>query len=80
MSVLPRLPSLSKQFHDETDGGWPRALRRFADEAWRRAEAGEIDDAALYPCDAQWAGIFDRLKITTREETQRRTAIAAGIA
>lgn len=30
------------------DSGWPRGLRRFAAEAWRRADAGELTDSELY--------------------------------
>jgi len=32
-------------------------LRRFASEAWRRADAGELADEELYACDAQWAAL-----------------------
>ena len=35
---------------------WPRVLRRFAAEAWRRADAGELMDNELYcyqPCKAR---------------------------
>ena len=33
--------------HDE--GGWPEGWRCIADEAFRRAEAGEMADEELYP-------------------------------
>jgi len=32
---------------EDAESGWPRVLRRFAAEAWRRAEADELDDAEL---------------------------------
>ncbi len=53
---------------------WPRALKRFAAEAWRRAGAGELSDEELYPCDAQWAGLYDRM--IEWEEDGRRFQIA----
>ena len=31
----------------------------------------------MYPCEAQWAGIFDRLGVTTADENERRVEIAA---
>lgn len=69
--------------HDEygtRDGlrnSWPRALRRFAAEAWRRAHAGDLADEELYPCDAQWAGLYDRMHTHEGDETARRFQIAA---
>ena len=30
------------------DSGWPHVPRRFAAEAWKRAEAGELTDNELY--------------------------------
>ena len=56
---------------------WPRALRPFAAEAWRRAEAGELSDEELYPGDAQWAGLYDRMCEREDDETGRRFQIAA---
>jgi len=53
----------------------PRALRRFAAEAWRRAEAREL--SALYPGDAQWAGLYDRMIEREEDETVRRFQIAS---
>ena len=54
----------------------PRALHRFAAEAWRRAEAGELPAEALYPGDAQWCGLYDRMHHHTPEERQRRARLA----
>ena len=41
-------PGLHPDGFADAESGWPRALRRFAAEAWRRAEAGEpaaLDEA-----------------------------------
>ena len=53
------------------------ALKRFAAEAWRRADAGELADDELYACDAQWPGLFDRMLVHLPEETERRVELAA---
>lgn len=71
-------PGLHPDGFDEPDSGWPRVLKEFAAEAWRRAEAGELDDDELYPSDAQWAGLYDRMTIHTPDETARRREIASG--
>lgn len=68
-------PGLHPDGFDDTDSGWPRILKRLAAEAWRRVKAGEISDDELYPSDAQWAGIYDRMTIHTPEETDRRTRL-----
>ena len=52
-------------------------LKRFVAEAWRRADAGELADEELHPCDAQWAGLYDRMTSHTGEETARRLELAA---
>ena len=53
-------------------------LKPFAAEAWRRAEAGELSDDQLYPCEAAWCAIFDTLaRPPTAEETRRRVCSAA---
>lgn len=70
-------PGLHPDVYDDAETGWPRVLRPFAAEAWRRAEAGELGDDELYPCAAQWAGIYDRLGVSTAEENERRVEIAA---
>ena len=51
-------------------------LQRFAAEAWRCNDAGEFLDEEMYPCDAAWSGIYDRLGITTADENERRVEIA----
>jgi hypothetical protein len=55
-------PSLHPDEYDNDDGCWPQSLRRFAIEAWARADRGELSDEELYPSDAQWAGINDRFE------------------
>ena len=65
-------PGLHPDGFAEADSGWPRTLKPFASEAWRRAGNGELADEELYPCDAQWSGLYDRLTSPTPEETTRR--------
>jgi hypothetical protein len=71
------LPGLHPDGYESEDSGWPRSLKRFAAEAWRRLRSGELMDEELYPCDAQWAGLFDLRIFHTPVETQRRVKIAA---
>jgi hypothetical protein len=52
-------------------------LKRFAAEAWRRADAGELADEELYPSDAAWSGLFDRMIVHLPDETERRVELAA---
>ncbi len=70
-------PGLHPDGYEDAASGWPRVLQRFAAEAWRRADAGELADEELYPCDAQWAGLYDRLGVTTADENERRVESAA---
>lgn len=76
-SVAYLFPGLHPDGYEDAEGGWPRVLRRFAAEAWRRAEAGELADDELYPCDTQWSGLYDRIFPHTAEEMERRFALAA---
>ena len=69
-------PGLHPDGYDDTESGWPRVLKRFAAEAWRRNDAGELLDEEMYPCDAAWSGIYDRLGVTTADENERRVEIA----
>jgi enoyl-CoA hydratase/carnithine racemase len=62
---------------EASDSGWLPILKRFAAEAWRRAEAGEITGAELYPSDAQWCGLYDRMFPHSADEMERRLALAA---
>jgi hypothetical protein len=76
-AVAYLFPNLHPDEYDNMDGGWPQALRRFAFEAWERADAGEISDSELYQSDSQWCGIYDRLKIRMPDEIERRIELAA---
>lgn len=76
-AVAYLFPGLHPDGFDDPESGWPVALKRFAAEAWRRAEAGELDDAELYPSDAQWAGLYDRMTHHTPDETARRKKLAS---
>ena len=73
-------PGLHPDGYEAADSGWPRGLRRFAAEAWRRADAGELADDELYPSDAQWSGLHDRMAAHTAEEIGRRQEPAAAFA
>jgi hypothetical protein len=75
-SVAYLFPGLHPDGFEDADSGWPRVLRRFAAEAWRRAQAGELDDAELYTSDAQWSGICDQIKNPTPDESHRRRKLA----
>lgn len=76
-AVAYLFPNLHPDELENHKGGWPRALKSIANEAWRRAEAGELSDEELYPCDAQWCGIYDRLPFHLPEEIERRIILAA---
>jgi hypothetical protein len=76
-SVAYLFPGLHPDGFEDNESGWPRVLRRFAAEAWRRAETGEIEDDELYPSDAQWAGLYDRMAAHLPEENERRLELAA---
>ena len=56
-----------------------RILRRF--EASCRdgtgGRTGEITVEGLYPCDARWSGLYNRMFPHTSEEIERRLALAA---
>ena len=77
--ISPRLPrrDFLRDNSEDAESGWPRVLSRFAAEAWRRAEAGELADEELYPCDAQWSGFYDRIFPHTAQEIERRLELAA---
>ena len=71
-SIAYLFPGLHPDGFADGEGGWPRVLQPFAEEAWRRAELGILTDAHLYPSDAQWAGIYDQLRMPTLVEGIRR--------
>jgi hypothetical protein len=70
-------PGLDPDGFEDADSGWPRVLKRFAAEAWRRAEASELADEELYPCDVAWCGLYDRMHTHEPDEMERRLALAA---
>ena len=72
-SVAYLFPGLHPDGFEAADSGLPR----FAAETWRRVEAGKITEAELYPSDAQWCGLFDRMHTHKPDEMPRRLALAA---
>ena len=76
-SLAYLFPGLHPDGFDDPDSGWPRVLKRFAAEAWRRAEADELADEELYPSDSQWSGLYDRMHSHEPDEMDRRLALAA---
>lgn len=71
-SVTYLFPGLHPDGFNDEGSGWPRVLKRFAAEAWQRADKGEITDEELYPSDAQWSGIYDRMGFHEGDEINRR--------
>lgn len=76
-SIAYLFPGLHPDGFENADSGWPRVLKRFAAEAWRRTEAGELADEELYPSDSQWCGLYDRMHTHDPNEMERRFALAA---
>jgi hypothetical protein len=76
-SIAYLFPGLHPDGYEDPDSGWPRVLRPFAAEAWRRADTGDLNDDELYPSDAQWAGLYDRMNSHTTDESQRRHGLSA---
>lgn len=70
-------PGLYPDGYEDAESGGPPALKRFAAEAWRRADTGELADEELYACDAQWSGLFDRMLVHLPQATERRVELAA---
>jgi hypothetical protein len=73
-------PSLHPDEVENPDGGWPDELIPFSIEIWKRFKNGEIKDEALYPSDAQWAGLCDQLDHLTPEQSERRQQLCASMA
>lgn len=69
-------PGLHPDEQGTPDGGWSPGLARFAKEADRRADAGELPDAVLYASDAAWAAIFDAHRVHSPHEMTRRAYLA----
>ena len=66
-------PGLHPDGYESADSGWPRVLRRFAAEAWRRADAGELIDNELYcyqPYKARLRREREEMRGSGRERTQ----------
>ncbi len=55
----------------------PRAFEGFAGEFLRRVEVGKLADEELYPSDAQWSGLYDRMHTHEPGEIEWRLALAA---
>ena len=73
---LNRSQLLHPDGFEDDESGWPRVLKTFAEEAWRRADFGRLSDDELYCSDAQWAGLYDRMSSHTPDETERRAELA----
>jgi hypothetical protein len=75
-SLFYLFPGLHPDGLGEPGDEWPGQFRALGAEAWRRAAAGEISEEQLYPSDAQWCGICDRMYRLTSDETERRMRLA----
>lgn len=76
-SIAYLFPGLHPDGFEDSDSGWPRSLRPFAAEAWRRADADGLNDDELYPSDAQWSGLYDQMHSHTPDEIARRCELTA---
>jgi hypothetical protein len=76
-AVAYLFPGLHPEGYEHAESGWPRVLKRFAAEAWRRADIGELAEEEVYCCDAQWSGLYDRMFSHTQDEMDRRLELAA---
>lgn len=74
-SLFYLFPELHPDDHPNTDVDWPDVLRPMFAEAWRREELGELSDDEIYPSDAQWCGLYDRMSEHTEEEANRRNQL-----
>ena len=70
-SVAYLFPGLHPDTVGEDDNGWPRSILPFAVEAWRRFEAGEVTEDIMFPSDAQWCGLYDRMSFHVPDEVER---------
>ena len=70
-------PGLHLDGFEDSDSGWPRVLKPFATEAWRRFENGNLTEEELYPSNSQWCGLYDRMHTHAPDEVYRRLALAA---
>ena len=72
-SVAYLYPGLHPDGFWEKENGWPRALQRFAAEAWRRSKAGQLTDNELYCYQATKARVTQARKA---ERMQREHDLA----
>jgi hypothetical protein len=75
--VANLFPGLHPDGFEAADRGWPRVVQRFAAEAWRRVQTGELSEEELYPSDASWCGLYDRMHTHSPDEKAWRLALAA---
>ena len=61
-------PGLHPDGFECEGSGWPPTLKPLASEAWRRAEAGELNDNELYPYQACKARIHREKEEIKRTE------------
>jgi len=68
---------LHPELHPDSDTEeWPLELRPVHREACRRVENHRLSTDEFYPSDAQWCGLFDRLRNPTAAEIARRRAFS----
>ena len=76
-AIFYLFPSLHPDGFDDAESGWPRVLKKFAVEAWCRVASGQLSEDELYPSDAQWSGLYDRMHTHKPDEAFRRLSLAA---
>jgi hypothetical protein len=75
-SIACFFPSLHTDGFEDSEGGWPRVLRRFPAEAWRPADAGDLNDHEVYPSDTQWSNLCDQMNRRTPHGSHREHELA----
>jgi len=76
-SIAYLFPNLHPDYFEDAEGGWPSDLHDIAVEAWQRANDGDLNEYELYPSDAHWAGLYNRMNSHTPDESWRRQEIAS---
>lgn len=79
-SVSYLFPGLHPDGFDSTDSGWTRVLKRFAAEAWRRSDAGQLTDNELYCYQACKARISQGWQIEERQNKRNQQLLATSFA
>jgi hypothetical protein len=64
-------PGLHPDGYNSRGSGWPKALKPFAGEAWRRFESGEITDNELYCYQACKARVLKERDIMAIEASKK---------